>query len=101
LWPGFALILNGVLQMWFVAAGVLLVVLKLLGIAPMVNWPWWWMAAPFGLAAVWWAWADASGYTQRKAMQRMDDRKSARRARTLASLGRGEAAKGKFPRNPR
>ena len=30
------------------------------------------MRTPFALAVVWWAWADASGYTKRKAMEKMD-----------------------------
>jgi len=86
--------------MWFVAAGVLLVILKLLGVGPLAAWPWWWVLIPFGLAAVWWAWADASGYTQRKAMQRMDARKAARRARAMASMGRG-GTNSKFPTDTR
>jgi small Trp-rich protein len=35
---------------------------------------------------VWWAWADASGYTKKKAMERDDKRRDARRARTKESL---------------
>jgi len=31
--------------------------------------------APFGLAVAWWSWADASGYTRRKAMEREDKRR--------------------------
>jgi small Trp-rich protein len=41
---------------------------------------------PFGLAALWWAWADSSGYTKRKAMERENDRREMRRARTKEAL---------------
>jgi len=76
--------------MWFVLIGVLLSVLKLLGVAPVSGWSWWLALSPFALAVLWWAWADKSGYTQRKAMQRMDEKKEARRDRALEALGQGE-----------
>jgi small Trp-rich protein len=41
---------------------------------------------PFGLAAAWWSWADYSGYTKRKAMERENKRRDARRARTKKAL---------------
>ena len=33
---------------------------------------------PFGLAVAWWAWADSSGYTKRKAMQRENAKRQER-----------------------
>jgi small Trp-rich protein len=36
---------------------------------------------------VWWAWADASGFTQRKVMQSQDARKAARREQQMEALG--------------
>ena len=44
---------------------------------------------PFALAAVWWAWADLSGYTSRKAMDREDRRKQARIDKNRSAMGHG------------
>ena len=85
--------------MWFVAVGVALVLLKLLAFGPIFGavggLSWWWVLSPFACAVVWWAWADSSGLTQRKAMQRLDERKAARRAKTLDALGQGGTSKRK------
>lgn len=64
--------------MYFLGIGVLLLALKLLEVDPVATWSWLYVLAPFGLAALWWAWADASGYTKRKAMERMDNIKAKR-----------------------
>ena len=45
------------------------------------------MLAPFGLAVVWWYWADASGYTKRKAMERENLRKQERIDRNKEAIG--------------
>ncbi len=79
--------------MWFVAIGVLAVLLKLFSVGPVAELSWLWVLLPFALAVAWWAWADGSGLTQRKAMQRMDDRKAARRERALDALGQGDPKK--------
>ena len=76
--------------MWFVAIGVLLVLLKLVGVEPVAGWSWLLVLIPFGLAVAWWAWSDASGLTQKQAMKRMDERKNARREKALEALGQGE-----------
>ncbi|MDN3920243.1 TIGR04438 family Trp-rich protein [Roseateles violae] len=81
--------------MWFVLIGVLLGGLKLAGVAPVADWSWLAVLAPFGLAVVWWAWADQSGYTRKKAMDRMEARKAARRERALEALGKGEQQRNK------
>jgi small Trp-rich protein len=73
--------------MWFVLIGVLLIALKLLEVGPVDAWSWWSVLSPFPLAAVWWWWADASGYTRRKEMDKMDERKVARRRKSLEALG--------------
>ncbi|WP_077035706.1 TIGR04438 family Trp-rich protein [Pelomonas sp. KK5] len=73
--------------MWFVGLGVLLLVLKLLAIGPVAGWAWWWVLSPFAGALVWWAWADASGYTKRREMDKMEDRKEARRQKAMQALG--------------
>jgi len=61
--------------MYFLGLGIILLLMKYLDIDPVVNWSWLVVLAPFGLAMAWWAWADASGYTRRKAMEREDKRR--------------------------
>jgi small Trp-rich protein len=67
--------------MWFLGLGLLLVVLKLQELTVVATWPWWGVLTPFGLAAAWWSWADYSGYTKRKAVERENQRVKARRDR--------------------
>lgn len=76
--------------MGFVLIGVLLLLLKWQEVAPVAGWSWWLVLSPFAAAVLWWAWADASGYTQKRAMRRMDEKKAQRRERTLEALGQGE-----------
>ena len=73
--------------MAFLIIGVLLLAGKLADIGPMGGWSWWIVLAPFGLTTVWWAISDKFGFTQRKAMKRMDDRKEKRRAEAMEALG--------------
>lgn len=73
--------------MFFVLLGVLLLALKLIGMAPVYGWPWWAVLLPFGLAALWWAFADQTGITQRRAMRREEERVRRRREAQAASLG--------------
>ena len=73
--------------MWMVALGVLLMLLKLADIGPFGMWSWWGVLWPFGVAIVWWAWADSSGWTQRRQMDKMEARKADRRKKNLANLG--------------
>lgn len=79
--------------MWFVGLGVLLLVMNLANIGPVGAWTWeddWWlMLAPFGLAVVWWTWADATGLNKRRAMEKIDARREERRRKNLDALGLG------------
>ncbi len=61
--------------MYFLGLGLILLLMKYLEMDPVAGWSWLVVLAPFGLAAAWWAWADASGYTRRKAMEREDKRR--------------------------
>ncbi len=61
--------------MYLLGLGIILLLMKYLDMDPVVNWSWLVVLAPFGLAMAWWAWADASGYTRRKAMERDDKRR--------------------------
>jgi small Trp-rich protein len=73
--------------MWFIIIGVLLIALKLADIAPVVGWAWWWVLSPFALAAAWWAYADSSGLTKRREMDKVEDKKKERRNKALDALG--------------
>ena len=61
--------------MYLLGLGIILLLMKYLDMDPVVGWSWLVVLAPFGLAMAWWAWADASGYTRRKAMERDDKRR--------------------------
>ncbi|MGL6111893.1 MAG: TIGR04438 family Trp-rich protein [Rubrivivax sp.] len=65
----------------------MLLALKLAELGAVATWPWWAVLAPFGLAVLWWGFADAIGLTQRRAMQKMEDTKVERRNRNLVALG--------------
>ena len=73
--------------MFFLLIGIMGVVLKYLEIAPLASLSWWLVLSPFGLAAAWWAWADASGYTKRKEIEKMDDRKQKRINKQRTAMG--------------
>ena len=73
--------------MLFLILGVVLLALKYLEIGPVALWAWWMVLAPFGLAVLWWAWADWSGYTKRKAMEAEDQRKLDRINRHREAIG--------------
>ncbi|MBS0392761.1 MAG: TIGR04438 family Trp-rich protein [Comamonadaceae bacterium] len=75
--------------MYALLLGVLLMLLKYLEIGPVASWSWWWVLSPFAVAAVWWAWADATGYTKRKAMEQMEQRKRDRINKQKDALGMG------------
>ena len=79
--------------MWLFSVAVLLAVLKALVQQEIVSFTWlaqlswWWVIGMFGLAAAWWAYADASGLTRRKAQERIDERKKERQRKAREALG--------------
>lgn len=73
--------------MYFVGLGLILLAMKYLEIGPVANWSWWLVLAPFALAVAWWAWADSSGYTKRKAMELEDARRKARIDKNKEAIG--------------
>lgn len=79
--------------MFFVAVGVVLIVLNLLSIGPVGAWTWnltgdlWKFVMPFAFALGWWAWSDTTGLTKRREMERMDQRKESRRQKNMEALG--------------
>lgn len=73
--------------MYFLGLGIVLLLMKYLEMGPVASWSWVIVLAPFALAVVWWAWADASGYTRRKAMERDDKRRQDRINKQREALG--------------
>lgn len=73
--------------MWFIVLGVLLIALKLGDIGPVGAWSWWGVLAPFGGALLWWAYADSSGWTKRREMDKLEERKIERRRKAMDALG--------------
>ena len=73
--------------MVFIVIGVLLIVLKLADVAPVATMAWWWVLSPFALAAAWWAYADGSGLTKRREMDKLEDKKKERRQKAMDALG--------------
>ncbi|MBT9488820.1 MAG: TIGR04438 family Trp-rich protein [Rubrivivax sp.] len=73
--------------MAFLLLGLALLAMKAAEFGPVANWSWWVVLAPFGLAVLWWAFADSTGLTQRRAMDKMERRKEERRQRDMEALG--------------
>ena len=73
--------------MYFLGLGLVFLVMKYLAIGPVAAWDWWVVLLPFGLAVAWWAWADSTGYTKKKAMERENARKQVRLDRARDALG--------------
>jgi small Trp-rich protein len=73
--------------MVFIVIGLLLIGLKLADIAPVAAWAWWWVLSPFALAVAWWAYADGSGLTKRREMDKLEDKKKERRQKAMDALG--------------
>jgi small Trp-rich protein len=72
--------------MYLLGVGIVLLVMKYLEWGFVANWSWWLVVLPFGLAALWWEWADSSGYTKRKAMEHDVKKRDERLERTRAAL---------------
>lgn len=73
--------------MAFLLLGLALLGMKVAEFGPVATWSWWVVLAPFGLAVLWWAFADGSGLTQRRAIEKMEKRKVDRRQRDMEALG--------------
>jgi small Trp-rich protein len=73
--------------MLFLIAGVILLLMKVNEVGAVATWPWWQVFVPFGLAVAWWAWADATGYTKRKVVEKENARKQERIQKQKEKLG--------------
>ncbi|OIQ68985.1 hypothetical protein GALL_494180 [mine drainage metagenome] len=76
--------------MAFVILGLILLALKLLAIAPVAAWSWWWTLLPFALAFVWWEVIDPMfNISKKRAMNDMAQRQNNRRQKYRENLGFG------------
>ena len=73
--------------MYFLVLGLALLVLKYNELGPVAAWSWPVVLAPFGLAVLWWAWADWSGLTKARIAAREERRRMKRIARAQAATG--------------
>ncbi len=75
--------------MLLLGLGIILLLMKYLEFGAVATWSWWVVLSPFAGAVVWWTWADWSGYTKRKAVERENARKQARIDKQREQLGLG------------
>ena len=73
--------------MYLLGLGIILLVMKYLEFGPVATWSWLWVLSPLVAAVAWWAWADSSGYTKRKAMERDEERRQDRIDRNKTAIG--------------
>ena len=73
--------------MFFLMIGIAALLLKFFELSPVAAWSWPVVLAPFALAVAWWWWADKSGYTKRKSMEKMDKRKQNRIDKQRVAMG--------------
>ena len=73
--------------MYLLLIGLLGLALKYLEIGPVATLSWWLVLIPFPLAVAWWAWADSTGYTKKKEMNKMDLRKKERIEKQRVAMG--------------
>lgn len=74
--------------MYFVALGVVLLLMKSFEVASVGSWSWWAVLWPFAAAVAWWTYSDKTGLTKRREMNKMEERKAARRRKHMVALGR-------------
>jgi len=73
--------------MIFLILGLIFTFFKWQEIGPIAAWSWWTVLTPYALAALWWTWADYSGYTKRVEAKKMAERKQKRINRYKEALG--------------
>lgn len=73
--------------MYFLLLGIVAGALKYLEIGPFATLDWWMVLSPFGMAVLWWWYADSSGYTKRKEMEKMDKRRDDRIEKSREAMG--------------
>lgn len=73
--------------MYLLLLGIAMLAMKALEYGPVAAWSWWVVLAPFALAVAWWTWADLTGYTKKREMDKMDKRKADRIEKQRDALG--------------
>ena len=73
--------------MYFLLLGIAMLAMKYLEFGPIAALSWWLVLSPFGLAVLWWAWADKSGYTKRVDIEKMEQRKKDRIDKQRDAMG--------------
>ena len=73
--------------MYLLGLGIILIAMKYLEFGPVAAWSWWWVVSPLAAAVAWWSWADSSGYTKRRAMEREEERRQGRIDRQKTAIG--------------
>jgi small Trp-rich protein len=73
--------------MYLLGIGLVFLAMWYLEIAPVAQWPWYVVFAPFALAVLWWWWADWSGYTKKKAVERENAKRKARIEKSREAMG--------------
>lgn len=73
--------------MYFLLLGIAMLAMKYLEFGPIAALSWWLVLSPFGLAVLWWAWADKSGYTKRVEIEKMEQRKKDRIDKQRDAMG--------------
>ena len=81
--------------MYLLLIGIALLAMKYLEIGPVAAFPWWIVLSPFAMAVAWWAWADSSGYTKKKVIERENARKQARIDMNRENMGFAPTSKKK------
>ncbi len=73
--------------MYFLGLGLVFMAIKYLEFGPVAAWSWWIVLSPFAMAMAWWAWADATGYTKKKVMEKENLRKKERIEKSKEAMG--------------
>ncbi|MFZ2295477.1 MAG: TIGR04438 family Trp-rich protein [Polaromonas sp.] len=73
--------------MYLLLLGIVALSLKYFEMGPVATLSWWIVLLPFALAVAWWAWADAFGYTKKKEIDKMAQRKQQRLDKQRDALG--------------
>ena len=73
--------------MLFLLIGIAAMVLKYMEIGPFATISWWFTLIPFALAVAWWSFADATGYTKRREIDKMEKRKQERIEKQRDAMG--------------
>lgn len=75
--------------MYLLGIAVLLTLLKLADVEPVASWSWYVILGAYGVTAAWWAWADMSGYTKRRAADKIEQRRLKRIEKNKEAMGTG------------